>query len=513
MPYAQNAATADYVETQVISLSNDTIFLTGDTNSFVTIPIINLHVTDSLSSYINDVGFITKDSIPANISFFNNDASYITSYIDSQQLGIFGDTLKLERGGQVIIPMSCCSLAAAVNSQTDSLLGVMDSLKGIGSMLETAVCRPNVITGKITAISKYSSSCGGKITSPCGYEITERGVCWNTTGSATLADNYTSDGAGTGSFVSSLTGLSPNTTYYVRAYAISGNDTVYGFDRKFSTKPLCVNFFEEKTDSVLLCGGVETYSWRNNSLTTSGVYYDSLKTAEGDCDSVYKLNLTVYSEVTDLDGNIYNTVKIGKQCWMKENLRTKHYPDGTSISESYGTLSTSVGYYYHIYNNADYDITYGLLYNWPAAMNNSNVSGARGICPQGWHIPRKTEYNTLINYVNANYNCNGYGARALASNSNWKYYGYGSQCAIGYDLSLNNETGFSAEPVGIYTNEGYQWFSEYVGFLTSSASPDYSYQYIDALYLNYDNAWMSVSAYPRKPIRKDFGHSVRCIKN
>ncbi|MBP5710989.1 MAG: hypothetical protein J6W84_08470 [Bacteroidales bacterium] len=236
VPFAQHSANTNYTETQIISISNDTIFLTGGTNSFVKLPIADIHIPDSLSSFVNDAGYFTSDSIPANVSFFNNDAGYIVAAPASQQLSISGDTLKLERSGSIVIPAPCCSLAVAINNQADSLLGALDSLNDIASMLSAIVCRPKAATATVTAISTDSAVCGGSITSPCGYTITERGVCWNTSGNANLTDSHASDGNGTGNFTYALTNLTPNTTYYVRAYAICGNDTVYGEERVFVTK-------------------------------------------------------------------------------------------------------------------------------------------------------------------------------------------------------------------------------------------------------------------------------------
>ena len=77
--------------------------------------------------------------------------------------------------------------------------------------------------------------------------------------------------------------------------------------------------------------------------------------------------------VMDIDRNVYNTVQIGAQCWMKENLRTTHYADNATIGQG-STTSTSVGYWYRPDNYSGNIHTYGLLYNWKAVMHNSNSS-------------------------------------------------------------------------------------------------------------------------------------------
>lgn len=110
---------------------------------------------------------------------------------------------------------------------------------------------------------------------------------------------------------------------------------------------------------------------------------------------------------TDNDGNVYNTVLIGTQCWMAENLKYL-----TSVVGP-GTGSYTAPYYYvYGYNGTDvteakatanYN-TYGVLYNWPAAMagsgsSSSNPSGVQGICPDGWHLPSDAEWTLLTDYL------------------------------------------------------------------------------------------------------------------
>jgi uncharacterized protein (TIGR02145 family) len=98
------------------------------------------------------------------------------------------------------------------------------------------------------------------------------------------------------------------------------------------------------------------------------------------------------------EGKIYNTVLVGAQCWLKENLNVgisingnKMQTPGNGIIEKY------------CYANYEADCnSYGGLYLWDEAMNNSTVSGARGICPAGWHIPTSDEFQVLINTAGNN---------------------------------------------------------------------------------------------------------------
>lgn len=111
--------------------------------------------------------------------------------------------------------------------------------------------------------------------------------------------------------------------------------------------------------------------------------------------------------VADIDGNIYNTVQIGSQVWMAENLKVGHYANGTSIpmitdKAAWANLSdnnTDKGYCYYN-NNIAYSALYGNLYTWAAAMNGSsssnlNPSGVQGVCPTGWHVPSDAEWKEM----------------------------------------------------------------------------------------------------------------------
>ena len=101
------------------------------------------------------------------------------------------------------------------------------------------------------------------------------------------------------------------------------------------------------------------------------------------------------SNITDYDGNSYNTVQIGNQVWLAENLKVKHYSDGESIplvtnSGSWAALSTP-GYCWYNNNEAAYKNTYGAIYNWYTVNTGK-------LCPSGWHVPSHTEWTTLTSF-------------------------------------------------------------------------------------------------------------------
>ena len=100
----------------------------------------------------------------------------------------------------------------------------------------TTICTHSVTTNNVSYITQTSAICGGYVTVYNGTTVTRRGVCWSTSNqSPTLSDSHTSNGSGTGSFTSNLTGLTPGTGYYVRAYATSNEGTVYGETKLFAT--------------------------------------------------------------------------------------------------------------------------------------------------------------------------------------------------------------------------------------------------------------------------------------
>lgn len=94
---------------------------------------------------------------------------------------------------------------------------------------------PSVTTASVTSIESFTAASGGNVTSEGAFTVTARGVCWNTTGAPTVSDAKTEDGSGLGAFTSSISGLAPLTTYYLRAYATNNSGTAYGSEETFTT--------------------------------------------------------------------------------------------------------------------------------------------------------------------------------------------------------------------------------------------------------------------------------------
>jgi len=132
--------------------------------------------------------------------------------------------------------------------------------------------------------------------------------------------------------------------------------------------------------------------------------------------------------VTDFDGNVYRTVRIGAQVWMAENLRGTHYGDGAPVPS-------------FVYNNDTANArVYGRLYRWQAAMNGApssaaNPSGVQGACPRGWHVPSNAEWQQMFAHL---------GGESVAGG---KLKEAGAVHWGGRD-SATNESGFGALPTG-----------------------------------------------------------------
>ena len=317
----------------------------------------------------------------------------------------------------------------------------------------------SVTTSIVNGITTNTAISGGDVTSDGGSAVTARGVCWSTSPNPTTSGNHTIDGTGIGSFSSFITGLSPSTTYYVRAYATNSIGTTYGVQMSFAT-PECN------------CGG--SYI------------------------------------VTDIDGNQYGTVQIGEQCWMAQNLRTTKFADGTSISLGSSSSSTTA-YRYYPNNSSNNVSSYGYLYNWSAVMHgfgssDANPSNVQGICPNGWHIPSNAEWEQLSDYLTQSECQCGDNvdniAKSLASISGWN--SSTTTCAVGNIPANNNCTGFGARPAGNYDGS-FRNFGK-LAFFWSATQRNNSNAYFSSI--NYDYATISSSI-----CNKYDGRSVRCIKD
>jgi len=302
--------------TTSLSLSLATVTTTAASNITTTGATLGGNVTSDGNATVTERGVVyatTQNPTTANTKVANGTG---IGFFSSNLTGLPAGTTYYVR-------------AYAINSQGTAYGNEINFIKNIG---EPTVTTSSIIT---FGIDQGAGAFGGNVTSDNGHPVTSRGIYWNTKPS-TLNAQMTVNGSGTGIFTSDIAGLTPNTTYYVFAYASNSAGTAYG------DKILCV---------------------------------------------------------TDIDGNLYHTVEIGTQCWMVENLRTTHGSTGSRIYDSKlpepWSSYTNPAFCWYTYNadgRLPEDSYYGAYYNWYAA----NMSD---ICPTGWHVPTDAEWTTLTSFL------------------------------------------------------------------------------------------------------------------
>lgn len=262
--------------------------------------------------------------------------------------------------------------------------------------------------------------------------------------------------------------------------------------------------FKEKRDAATATG--KAYHFYASLIPENGTQYLKFTNSGGN---------PVVNTFTDSDTNrdpdgygtagsyTYKLVLIGDQIWMAENL--KYLP---AIHFRYNGSDTEARYY--VFGYPEYGdptlsgameattnyTTYGVLYNWPAAMNGEtsswfNPSGVQGICPNGWHLPSMLEWNTLRDHL---------GGASVAGN---KMKETGTTHWTDTNTGATNESGFTALPGGFLDDHDFVDIGDY-GYWWSSLESDY---YALFLGLSYDGDFGWLSDY------KNYGCSVRCVRD
>ena len=223
---------------------------------------------------------------------------------------------------------------------------------------------PVLTTVAVSDITLTTAKSGGSISNDGGAAVTSRGVCWSTSDDPTIGDNKTSDGTGTGSFESELAGLSPGTTYYVRAYATNSEGTSYGNQVTFATSITVPTLTTAAVADITLTtakSGGDITSSGGDSITARGVCWsttvnptvDNSKTTDGDGSGDFVSNMTGLTAGTTYYVRAYATNSAGTSYGNQVTFTTvMTAPDLVTVevseitfnsAKSGGTISTNGG--------------------------------------------------------------------------------------------------------------------------------------------------------------------------
>lgn len=236
-------------------------------------------------------------------------------------------------------------------------------------------------------------------------------------------------------------------------------------------------------------GTVQVQTPVNAADAANKAYVDALESKIADLE--YMLLNSGHYLLKDVDGHFYKTVTLGDQIWMAENLNSSKYYNGVEIplvvdDASWSTASTP----------ARFETEYGMIYNGYAATT-------PGICPEGWHVSRRSDWEDLNTYLDENgYNYNGIAganARAIASSEGWT--ASTSEGAPGYYPLTNNATGFNGYPTGMRYDAG--------GGLFNTSN--------EAFWYTEEGEYIKISYYDAniqfRNVTPNYGFFIRCVKN
>lgn len=310
----------------------------------------------------------------------------------------------------------------------------------------SVIILPSLNTTFATMITNTTAISGGNITSDGGAPIIERGVVWGScfNGAPNISlSTKTIDGTGMGTFTSSITNLQPNTQYAYCAYATNSAGTSYG----------------------------EVFCFTTKNFNISG------------------------PNITDIDGNTYQTTSNCGKNWTTSNLNVSRYRNGDVIPQitsaaQWGNYATTGAWCYYNYDPANAAI-YGKLYNWFA------VTDPRGLAPAGYHIPSYTEWGTLIDCLGGA-NIAGGKLKEMGT-THWTSPNTGADNSSGLTCLPGGNVVISSSGIG---NFGFFWSSSSgQGFNGNAAGIPF--------YIQYDNAKVT-SSVGAGAVNQ---YSVRCIKD
>lgn len=403
---------------------------------------------------------------------------------------------------------------------------------------------PQVRTAGVSSVTYFSASIGGEILDDGGAAITSVGLIIadnpEFSSSRNLAGHYSGS-----SFSASVTGLEPNLTYYAKAWAKNEAGTGHGEATSFTTidspataptvskvEVTAITATSATFTATVNPNGAETsvvfqYTLDNNktdvaygtklsgrqeiqvtlevpSLKTFADYSvkakatNSAGTADSPLSTAFSTLRLSAGTVTDIDGNVYNTVVIGEQVWLVENLKVTHYRNGDpipNVTDRQAWTEATTGAYCWYDNDQSHKADYGALYNQYATVD------PRGLAPEGWHVPSDGEWMELRAYIRDNYSVTYVGV-ALKERGTLHWVGQNE----GTDLA-----GFSARPGGIRGNSAteqgvFMDFGTVACFWSTTMATSETSSWMPMIMNDNGNLYFASNG-------NHDGASIRCIKN
>jgi uncharacterized protein (TIGR02145 family) len=292
-----------------------------------------------------------------------------------------------------------------------------------------------VKAGAVLNVGITSATSGGSILTNRLSDINTVGLCWNCLPEPTVYHHKIICTLDSASFIGNITNLLEDSLVFFRAFAITSYDTVYSEDKVF-------------------------YTHRQDA-------------------------------VADADGNYYNTVKIGTQIWLGEDLKTTRLNDGTPITllkeNDKWAFNETPAYCWYANDSVSFSFPRGKLYNWFAVKTGK-------LCPTGWHIPSDMEWITLKNFL---------GGDSIAGG---KLKTRGTFFWRSPNIMATGESGFSAFPGGLRNAAGA--FSYVTIFNCWWSTDEYSSANANSWYVYHGSGYLY-----KQVALKPFGYSVRCLKD
>lgn len=339
-----------------------------------------------------------------------------------------------------------------ISAGTTTITASLREVESLPATVTIEMILPSIMTTDVADITENTAIAGGTLIHNGGGELSTVGVCWSLIDPPTIDDNYTSTAVDSSNFNADLNDLYSGTTYFVRTYATNELGTGYGNTVSFTTD--------------------------------------------------------APPPLTDIDGNVYQTIQIGNQVWMAENLKVTHYRDGTEIPFCEYDVNWWVFYrsgaYCYYFNNSSNGFIYGALYTW------YTVSDSRNVAPEGWHVPTDEEWKELEMSLGM--------SQSEADDTGYRGTNEGSKLAGNAGLwnsgALKNNSefgssGFTARPGGRKNySDGFSGYMGDFAFFWSATEGDSTHAWGRKLYSVGSDIYRLSNGHNKK-----YGFSIRCVRD